>query len=86
MDKKVRDIMTPNPVGVHDEQAIGDAARTMRDTGVGAILVVRDDWLGGVVTDRDLVIRGLAGGASPEQPVGPLCSDKLVGVEAGADG
>jgi CBS domain-containing protein len=85
MDGKIRDIMTPNPVGVNYDQTIADAARIMRDTGVGALLVVRDESLGGLVTDRDLVIRGLAEGAAPDQSVGPLCSTKLVGVEADAD-
>lgn len=84
MDKKIRDIMTPNPVGVYYDQTISDAARMMRDTGVGAVLVVRDGSLGGVVTDRDLVIRGLAEGAGPDQPVGPLCSPRLIGVDADA--
>lgn len=85
MDKKIRDIMTPNPVGVYYDQTIAEAARVMRDAGVGAILVVNGDSLGGVVTDRDLVVRGLAEGAGPDSPVGPLCSAKLVGVDAGAD-
>ena len=85
MDKKVRDIMTANPVGVYYNQTIGEAARVMRDTGVGAVLVVNGDSLGGVVTDRDLVIRGLAEGAAADAPVGPLCSAKLVGVDADAD-
>ena len=85
MDKKVRDIMTANPVGVYANQTIGDAARVMRDAGVGAVLVVNSDSLGGVVTDRDLVIRGLAEGFGPDSAVGPLCSAKLVGVDADAD-
>lgn len=85
MDKKVRDIMTPNPIGVYSEQTIGDTARVMRDAGVGAVLVVNGDSLGGVVTDRDLVIRGLAQGLGPDAPVGPLCSGRLVGVDASAD-
>lgn len=85
MDKKVREIMTPNPVGVYYDQTIAEAARVMRDAGVGAVLVVNGDSLGGVVTDRDLVIRGLAEGLSADTPVGPLCSTKLVGVDAGAD-
>ncbi len=85
MDKKVRDIMTPDPVGVYYDQTISDTARVMRDAGVGAVLVVNGESLSGVVTDRDLVIRGIAGGAGPESPVGPLCSAKLVGVDAAAD-
>jgi len=85
MDKKIRDIMTANPVGVYADQTVGDAARVMRDAGVGAVLVFNGDSLGGVVTDRDLVVRGLAEGFGPESAVGPLCSAKLVGVDAEAD-
>ena len=47
-------------------------------------LVVNGDSLSGVVTDRDLVVRGLAEGAGPDSPVGPVCSAKLVGVDADA--
>lgn len=85
MDKKIRDIMTPDPVGVYYDQTLSETARVMRDAGVGAVLVVNGDSLSGVVTDRDLVVRGLAEGAGPDSPVGPLCSAKLVGVDAGAD-
>jgi CBS domain-containing protein len=82
---KVSDIMTPAPVGVYYSQTIGETARIMRDTQVGAVLVVNDGALSGVVTDRDLVIRGLAEGEGPDSPVGPLCSGDLVGVAADAD-
>ena len=82
---KVRDIMTPAPVGVYYSQTIGETARIMRDTQVGAVLVVNDGALSGMVTDRDLVLRGLAEGEGPDSPVGPLCSGDLVGVAADAD-
>jgi CBS domain-containing protein len=85
MDKQVRDIMTPDPVGVYYDQTIIETARLMRDAGVGAVLVVNGESLSGVVTDRDLVVRALAEGAGPDTPVGPLCSPKLVGVDASAD-
>ena len=81
----VGDIMTPAPVGVYYSQTIGEAARIMRDTQVGAVLVVNEGALTGVVTDRDLVIRGLAEGEGPDSPVGPLCSGDLIGVAADAD-
>jgi CBS domain-containing protein len=82
---KVSDIMTAAPVGVYYSQTIGETARIMRDTQVGAVLVVNDGALSGVVTDRDLVLRGLAEGEGPDSPVGPLCSGDLVGVAADAD-
>ena len=80
----VRDIMTPAPVGVYYTQTIGETARVMRDAQVGAVLVINDGALAGVVTDRDLVIRGLADGIAPDSPVGPLCSGDLIGVAAEA--
>jgi CBS domain-containing protein len=82
---KVSDVMTAAPVGVYYSQTIGETARIMRDTRVGAVLVVSDGALSGVVTDRDLVVRGLAEGEGPDSPVGPLCSGDLVGVAADAD-
>jgi CBS domain-containing protein len=82
---QVQDIMTPAPVGVYYSQTIGETARIMRDTQVGAVLVVNDGALSGMVTDRDLVVRGLAEGEGPDSPVGPLCSGDLIGVAAYAD-
>ena len=77
--------MTPEPIGVYYDQTIADAARVMRDAGVGAVLVVNDRRLAGVVTDRDLVVRGVAESVSPDTPVGPLCSGELIGVNADED-
>jgi CBS domain-containing protein len=82
---KIRDIMSSAPVGVYYSQTIGETARIMRDTQVGAVLVVNDGALSGVVTDRDLVVRGLAEGEGPDSPVGPLCSGDLIGIAADAD-
>src|ERR1700722_17579898 len=82
---RVSDIMTSAPVGVYYSQTIGETARIMRDTQIGAVLVVNDGALAGLVTDRDLVVRGLAEGEGPDSPVGPLCSGDLVGVAADAD-
>jgi CBS domain-containing protein len=85
MNAKVRDVMTPGPIGVDYHQSIGDAARTMRDWGIGAVLVVNDQALYGLVTDRDLVVRAVAEARGPEEPVGPLSSGDLVGVNADED-
>jgi signal-transduction protein with cAMP-binding, CBS, and nucleotidyltransferase domain len=82
MTTKVRDVMTPGPIGVDYHQSIGEAARTMRDWGVGAVLIVSEQALYGMVTDRDLVIRAVAESVRPTDPVGPLSSGDLVGVNA----
>jgi signal-transduction protein with cAMP-binding, CBS, and nucleotidyltransferase domain len=85
MDAKVRDVMTPGPVGVDYYQSIAEAARAMRDWGVGAVLVVNDDALHGLVTDRDLVVRAVAEARRADEPVGPLSSGNLIGVDVDAD-
>ena len=85
MDAKVRVVMTPGPIGVGYYQSIGEAARTMRDWGVGAVLVVNDQALDGLVTDRDLVVRAVAEARGADEPVGPLSTGDLIGVDADAD-
>jgi signal-transduction protein with cAMP-binding, CBS, and nucleotidyltransferase domain len=85
MDARVRDVMTPGPIGVDYYQSIAEAARTMRDWGVGAVLVVHDDALYGLVTDRDLVVRAVTEAKRADEPVGPLSSGNLIGVDVDAD-
>ena len=85
MDATVRDVMTPGPIGVDYHQSVGEAARAMRDWGVGAILVVSNGSLYGLVTDRDLVVRAVAEERGADEPVGPLSSANLTGVDADAD-
>ena len=48
------------------------------------VLVIRDQALSGLVTDRDLVVRAVTESMSPNDPVGPLSSENLVGVQADA--
>ena len=85
MDAKVRDVMTPGPIGVDYHQSVGEAARVMRDWGIGALLVVSNESLYGLVTDRDLVVRAVAEARGADEPVGPLSSANLIGVDADAD-
>jgi CBS domain-containing protein len=85
MGAKVRDLMTPGPIGVDYHQTVGEAARTMRDWGIGAVLVVNGQSLYGLVTDRDLVVRAVAESSGPDEAVGPLSSANLIGAQADAD-
>jgi signal-transduction protein with cAMP-binding, CBS, and nucleotidyltransferase domain len=85
MNAKVRDVMTPGPIGVDYYRSIGDAARVMRDWGIGAVLVVDDQALYSLVTDRDLVVRAVAESKGPDEPVGPLSSGDLIAVHADDD-
>jgi signal-transduction protein with cAMP-binding, CBS, and nucleotidyltransferase domain len=85
MTMKVRDVMTSSPVVVDYSQPVNQAAQTMRDLSVGSLFVVQGGLLHGLVTDRDLVVRGVAEGVDPGAPVGPLSSADLIGVNADDD-
>ncbi|MEA2463955.1 MAG: hypothetical protein QOJ98_1702 [Acidobacteriota bacterium] len=61
--RHVRDVMTPNPETVSDKDSIRDVARIMKDTDTGVVPVVDSGRkILGLITDRDIVIRGLAEG------------------------
>jgi len=62
---KIRDIMTPDVVLVNPNTAVRNVAIRMRDEDVGALPVGENDRLAGMVTDRDVVVRGVAENQSP---------------------
>jgi acetoin utilization protein AcuB len=50
----VRDLMTPNPITVGPDTLVFDARKLMFDNRIRHLLVVGDDRLVGMVTDRDI--------------------------------
>lgn len=66
---QVRDLMGHPPVTVPARASVREAARAMTEHGVSCLLVVQDDRLVGIVTDRDLRSRVLAVGGDPDGPV-----------------
>ena len=74
---KVRDVMTNEVFVIGPEQSLREAAQMMRDCDVGSLPVHRDDRLVGMVTDRDLVIRGLASGLDGDAPVERVMSESI---------
>lgn len=66
---KAREIMTPHPDVVTPKEPITRAAEIMRDREVGFVPVVGDRTsmrLTGVITDRDITVRHVAAGCTPE--------------------
>jgi CBS domain-containing protein len=59
---KVKDLMTSDPAKVGPDDVIAMAATLMKQEDCGAIPVVRDGELIGIVTDRDITIRVVAAG------------------------
>ncbi len=60
--RHVRDVMTPNPECVSDGDSIRDAARIMKDSDTGIVPVVDGKKIIGLITDCDIVVRGVAEG------------------------
>ena len=58
---QIREIMTDTVTTTTPDAPIRDVARVMRDEGIGSVPVEENDRLVGMVTDRDIVVRGLAG-------------------------
>ena len=60
---RARDIMTRDPECCRPDQTARDAARVMRDRDCGCVPIVDDAGsVVGIVTDRDLAVRGIAAG------------------------
>ena len=74
---KVSDVMTPNPRTVQLSDTIEDAAKIMRDEDTGAVPVIEDDRVVGMITDRDIVIRAVADGDF-ECTIDDIVSDDVV--------
>lgn len=65
---KVRDIMTQHVIRIGAREPAEVAARTLTHYNIGALPVCGDDGrLCGVVTDRDLVTRCMAGGKAADR-------------------
>lgn len=62
---KVRQVMTADVYTVRPDASIFDIAELMRDEDIGAVPVVEDNKLIGMVTDRDIVVRALADSKDP---------------------
>jgi CBS domain-containing protein len=61
-----RDVMHVGADCIKEEQTLAEAARMMRDLGVGALPICgSDDKLKGIITDRDIVIKAVAEGRDP---------------------
>ncbi len=64
---KVEELMTRDVATVTPESPLAQAATLMRQEDCGSLPVIRDGRLVGIVTDRDIVVRGIAAGKDPKQ-------------------
>ena len=81
---KAKELMTTNPACCTPDATAQQVAQLMEENDCGCIPVVEDGesrFLVGVITDRDLALRGVARGRSPETPVKELMSTDVSAVK-----
>ncbi|WP_457568591.1 CBS domain-containing protein [Desulfurobacterium sp.] len=79
----LKDIMIRKVVTVDIEDSVEYAVKKMEEKNVGSVVVTDGDRPVGILTDRDVAIRGL--GKSPEIPVKLIMSPDLITITSDSD-
>ena len=75
MARTIREVMTSDPITVSAGSTVVEAAQRMRDADVGPVIVMDDNGVAGIVTDRDITVRAVAEGRNPSDVrVEEICS------------
>lgn len=83
---KIRQLMTTDVSTAEPETTLEEIATIMRNDDVGAVPVVENDELIGIITDRDLVIRCIAEGKDPSATrADDILTDEIETIEPDAD-
>jgi len=82
---KVREVMTRDVQTVRPDQTAQEAASFMLNADAGSIPVTEGDRLIGMITDRDIAVRGVAKGNGPDTPVRELMTNDVVSARLDDD-
>ena len=82
---KVSEVMTRDLQTVRADQTARDAANVMLRADAGSIPVTDGDRLIGMITDRDIAVRGIAEGRGPNTPVRDLMTNDIVAARIDDD-
>ena len=75
---KVSEMMTRDVQTIQPDQTAQQAASFMLNTDAGSIPVTEGERLIGMITDRDIAVRGVAQGYGPDTPVRELMTNDIV--------
>jgi CBS domain-containing protein len=75
---KVSEVMTRDVRTIRPDQTAKEAAKFMLNEDAGSMPVSDGDRLVGMITDRDIAVRGVAKGYGPETPVRELMTGDIV--------
>ena len=74
---RVSDVMTEKVYIAHPEQSLREIAAIMARLDVGALPVEDKGHLVGMITDRDIAVRGVANDREPSSPVRDVMSQEI---------
>ena len=80
---KVSEVMTRSVATVSPEQTAQEAATFMLNNDAGSIPVTEGERLIGMITDRDIAVRGIANGRGPDTSVRELMSGNVICAKVG---
>jgi CBS domain-containing protein len=66
---KVKDIMTKDVTYINPMSKVTEAAQLMQKHNIGSIPVCDQSGVVGIITDRDIVVRNVAHGQSPQDTI-----------------
>lgn len=78
MSMNVAEVMTANIESCSPESTCKEVAMKMKKLDVGVVPICDNEKLVGIVTDRDLVIKGLANDLSGESTISELVTNNVV--------
>ena len=79
--RRCREIMTSNVKTANREMSLREVAVLMRDGDMGAMPVVENNKLIGIVTDRDIVVRAIAEGKNFDTQIGSVMTTEIFSVK-----
>jgi CBS domain-containing protein len=82
---RVRECLRSAPVTVPPGCTLAEAGSLLGRHGVGSLLVVEGDRLVGIVTDRDIAVRGAGAGRPPSATVGEVMTADPQTIQGSAD-
>jgi CBS domain-containing protein len=80
---QVRDVMSTNVQSCSNQDDLSSVASKMQALDIGSLPVVENNQVVGMVTDRDMVVRGLTNGA-PNDSIQTVMSNNVITVSSSA--
>lgn len=75
---KIQEIMSGSVHTIGPTATIADAARSMAQHYIGVLPVIEEGKLTGILTDRDIAVRAVAGALAPDTQVGQIMTSSVV--------